>query len=213
MKKRVPPLRGVVLALGGSAIVGVTFLAPLDRARAMISLLSALAWPILILGLLVLFWPQAQTLATEVVERTRRGGSFRLGPLSLGEIATQAEQIPSPPQGKPVTLKNVALLHTSFLSPEATRRFGDGRTYYQFEVIVIAPNDVMHRISHVIYDLEDAWPENLRTRVVDDRATRFKMKELANGTSVVTARIEFNDNISPLTLNRFIDLRPDGPRL
>ena len=95
--------------------------------------------------------------------------------------------------GRPVTRENVALLHTSFLSPTSTIRFGDGRTYYQFEVIVVAPSDVMKRISQVTYHLEDAWPPELRTRVVQDRDTRFKMKDLANGTSIVVADVEFND--------------------
>jgi hypothetical protein len=213
MKTRHIQLRGVLLATGGLAIIGVTFLAPLDRAQAMIDLISGLAWPLLIVGLLVLFWPQAQNLATEVVDRTRLGGSVRLGPLSLGEVAAQAERIPSPSEGRPVTLENVALLHTSFLSPESTRRFGDGRTYYQFEVIVVAPSDVMLRISQVTYHLEDVWPSELRTRVIRDRDTRYKMKDLANGTSVVVAEIDFNDTTPSLVLNRFIDLHPDGPRL
>jgi hypothetical protein len=42
---------------------------------------------------------------------------------------------------------------------------------------------------------------------------KIKMKELANGMSIVTATIEIAGQAQPLELNRFIDLRPDGPRL
>jgi hypothetical protein len=112
-----------------------------------------------------------------------------------------------------VSVANVALLHTSFFSAKGTQRFNDGRTYYQFEVIVIAPPSVMRRISSVTYHLEAAWPEPNREQIITDPSSRFKMKELANGTSIVTADIAIQGQDEPLQLNRFIDLRPDGPRL
>jgi hypothetical protein len=77
----------------------------------------------------------------------------------------------------------------------------------------MAPALVMEKISSVTYRLEEAWPEANRTQVIRDRSSRFKMKELANGTSIVTATIEIEGRAQPLELNRFIDLRPDGPRL
>ena len=88
-----------------------------------------------------------------------------------------------------VTLSNIALLHTSFLRQDKTREHSDGRIYYQFEVIVVAPESVMARIHSVVYRLEDAWPAKLRTQEISDRKSRFKMKELANGTSIVCADV------------------------
>ena len=113
----------------------------------------------------------------------------------------------------PIGPEQVALLHTSFRSPKADERFRDGRRYYQFEVIVVAPDSVMETISSVTYHLGEAWPEASRTQVIRDRKSRFKLKELANGTSIVTAVIEIEGQGQPLRLNRFIDLRPDGPHL
>nr|CBJ54313.1 protein of unknown function [Ralstonia solanacearum CFBP2957] len=49
--------------------------------------------------------------------------------------------------------------------------------------------------------------------MINDRASRFKMKDLANGTSIVVADVYFLDDDQPLQLNRFIDLRLDGPRV
>lgn len=77
----------------------------------------------------------------------------------------------------------------------------------------MAPDFGMEKINSVTYHLEKAWPEANRTQVIRDRSSRFKMKELANGTSIVTATIEIEGQAQPLKLNRFIDLRPDGPRL
>lgn len=72
---------------------------------------------------------------------------------------------------------------------------------------------VMERAEKVVFHLEDAWPKELRTKVINDRASRFKMKDLANGTSIVVADVYFLDDDQPLQLNRFIDLRLDGPRV
>jgi hypothetical protein len=208
------PVIGTIIVIAGLALVSAVFIAPRDRVSELVSLITGLAWPfVLVLGL-VLLWPQVRELASEVVTRTRKGSSLQLASfLSLGELPVQAERIPSPGATGSVTLSNIALWHTSFLREDKTREYGDGRIYYQFEVIVIAPESVMARVNSVIYHLEDAWPSTLRTQTVRDRESRFKMKELANGTSIVRADIKFTDSEEPVYLNRFIDLRPDGPRL
>jgi hypothetical protein len=133
--------------------------------------------------------------------------------ISVSTVAAQAARIPSPGAAESVSLENIALLHTSFVRLDETSKRDDGRTYYQFEVIVIAPDDVLQRIISVTYQLEKAWPPDLRSRTVTDRASRFKLKELANGTSIVQAQIDLRGQDRPVFLNRFIDLRVDGPRL
>ena len=71
----------------------------------------------------------------------------------------------------------------------------------------------MSRIESVTYHLSDAWPEQNRVQVVADPYSRFKLKELANGTVIVRAELTFNDQSPTLFLNRFIDLRATGPRI
>jgi hypothetical protein len=208
------PVVSTIVVIAGLALVAAVFLAPYDRASELVTLVTSLAWPLVLVLALVLLWPQVRELASEVVTRTRKGSSLQLASfLSLGELPAQAERIPSPGAKESVTLSNIALLHTSFLRQDKTREYSDGRIYYQFEVIVIAPEPVMTRIDSVVYYLEDAWPPDLRTQTVRDRKSRFKMKELANGTSIVRADVKFTDSEMPVYLNRFIDLRPDGPRL
>jgi hypothetical protein len=203
-----------IIVIAGLALVSAVFLAPHDRASELVTLVTGLAWPLVLVLGLALLWPQVRELASEVVTRTRKGSSLQLASfLSLGELPAQAERIPSPGATESVTLSNVALLHTSFLRQDKTREYSDGRIYYQFEVIVIAPESVMIRIDSVVYHLEDAWPPELRTKTIRNRESRFKMKELANGTSIVRADVKFIDDEEPVRLNRFIDLRPDGPRL
>jgi hypothetical protein len=140
--------------------------------------------------------------------------AFKVSTSVSNYLTKQLElHIPLPAATQLIGTENVALLHTSFRSPKADERFRDGRRYYQFEVIVVAPDAVMEKINSVTYHLEKAWPEANRTQVIRERSSRFKMKELANGTSIVTADIEIEGQDQLLRLNRFIDLRPDGPRL
>jgi len=208
--------RRALTAIAGISVVAVlvaVFAAPVTRARLLVDLLTGLAWPLVLLVAAVVFWPQIQQIASETVARMQKGAALQVGFLSLSSLPEQAARIPSPGQAQPVSPENIALLHTSFLRPDKSRQFNDGLTYFQFEVIVIAPDDVLRRVVSVTYELADAWPEALRTRTVTDRASRFKLKELANGTSIVRARVELDGQDQPLLLNRFIDLRPDGPRL
>jgi hypothetical protein len=73
----------------------------------------------------------------------------------------------------------------------------------------VAPSEVLDRVESVTYHLDPAYPDPVRT--VHDRGTGFKLKELANGTSIVTAEVRIRGQASPIWLNRFIDLRPTGP--
>lgn len=197
-----------IAALGGLLTILAVFVAPAGRAGLLVSLITGLAWPLAILVAVVVFWPQLQPLLAALLKRVHHGAGFRFGPIS---VDAAAELVPSPPPSGEVTLANIALLHTSFLSEKGTTTFSDGRPYYQFEVVVIAPDDVMSRIISVTYELEKAWPDPVQE--VTDRASRFKLKQLANGTSIVLARIHLRGQTEPLLLNRFIDLRPDGPRI
>jgi hypothetical protein len=133
--------------------------------------------------------------------------------IGMIDLRRSSEKIPNPGEREDITLENIALLHTSFYSENGTQRMNDGLRYYQFEVIAVAPDEVMNRISSVTYYLEESWPKDNRKQTVIDRGSRFKMKELANGTSIVWADVTFHNSDKRLMLNRFIDLRPDGPRI
>jgi hypothetical protein len=199
------------------ALLLLLLLAPPDRMTAPVaSILSGVMWPFLILAACLLFREQASALLTNVSDRVRSGDAFKIPNLieiDARSVEEKAATIPEPPQGDAVTLANVALLHTSFV-PKKQPAFGDRRTYLQVEVIVIAPMPVMSRIASVTYRFdESAYPRDSWEYVKTNREERFKVKELANGTSIVRAEVKFIDSERPLLLNRFIDLRPDGPRI
>lgn len=211
-----PGVLGLLVCLF-CALLLVLLLIPPDRITAPVaSILSSVIWPFLILAACLLFRDQAVTLFTNVSDRVRRGDPFKIpNVIEFGtrSVEEKAATIPEPPQGDAVTLANVALLHTSFL-PKKQPPFAGGRTYLQIEVIVIARMPVMSRIASVTYRFdESAYPRDSWEYVKTNREERFKVKELANGTSIVRAEVKFIDSERPLLLNRFIDLRPDGPRI
>jgi hypothetical protein len=207
---RAPYILFLLFIICGVLLASMVLLIPASRlTEPAVKLMTGLVWPYIFLSTIVLFRPQVKAFISEIIVRIQSGAGFKFASF---EITAVTQRIPEPGVANPVTLENIALLHTSFFSPEGTRRFNDGQSYYQIEVIVVAPESVMARIESVIYCLEDSWPEKLR-RPKGNPASRFKMKELANGTSIVRAEIRFHGQDAPLLLNRFIDLRPDGPRL
>jgi hypothetical protein len=173
-----------------------------------VGLVRSLVWPSVLILTLLFFRQQAEVLFANLNDLIARVSSF-----TIANISMQAgpERIPVPKGSDLVTLENVALLHTSFLRRDKTREFNDGLIYYQIEVVVIAPDVTLDRIELVTYHLDESYPKT--TYPIDDRQTKFKLKELANGTSIVRAEIKFKDQENPLHLNRFIDLRPEGPKI
>ncbi|MFJ3117572.1 MULTISPECIES: pYEATS domain-containing protein [unclassified Pseudomonas] len=216
LKARARQRKAAIIALCGVLFVHALFLVPPERMTVpVVSIITSLIWPIIVLVILVLFQPYVERLFLEITERIKGGSGLKIGSfLEIQSLPEQARKIPVPSEEQNVTLENIALLHTSFFSETGTRLYGgDGRAYYQFEVVVMAPDVVMEHVDRVVYRLENTWPEALRTRETRDRASRFKMKDLANGTSIVEADVYFRGSDQPLKLNRFIDLRPDGPRI
>ncbi|MEO9652614.1 MAG: pYEATS domain-containing protein [Roseobacter sp.] len=173
-------------------------------------LLIALIWPSVIVTVAFVFRSRVGSLFTSLDARIRGGAGFKLG---FFELTPTTDKIPTPGPDETITLSSIALLHTSFFSEEGTRGLDDGKKYFQFEVVLIAPDVVLDRVRKVTYLLPNAWPEDRRITVTADRAARFKLKELANGTAIVLADVEFKDDIEPLRLNRFIDLHSSGPRI
>ena len=76
---------------------------------------------------------------------------------------------------------------------------------------MVAPETTLDRIESVTYRLDKVYRVNLYE--TSERQSRFKLKELANGTSIVRAEIKISGQDDPVYLNRFIDLRPRGPRI
>jgi hypothetical protein len=128
-----------------------------------------------------------------------------------GVVIQGAPRIPVPAADEAVTIANIALLHTSFARADKTKEINDGLTYFQIEVAILAPAAVLDRIEKVTYHLDPSYPR--QSYEVADRSSRFKLKELANGASIIWAEIKFQGESKALQINRFIDLHASGPRI
>src|SRR5688500_16846421 len=93
-------LRSLV-AIAVMLAIGAIFIAPPERASILVSLLTGMAWPLVLLVAVWLFWPQVRGLVAEIVTRTQRGASIQIGLLRVDQLQ---DRIPSPPRAGPVTL-------------------------------------------------------------------------------------------------------------
>ena len=198
----------VILAVG--VTVGVVYAAGWSLSSAASNLLIALIWPFLLVSIGTLYRHRLSAIVTALELRVRQGAGLKLGFL---EIGTALENVPNPSEHEKITSENLALIHTSFLSPKGTTKMNDGRVYYQVEVVLVAPKNVMARIERVEYHLPDAWPKARRHQTVLDPKTRFKLKDLASGTAIFRADVFVQGQQDPIHLNRFIDLSAEGPRI
>jgi hypothetical protein len=107
---------------------------------------------------------------------------------------------------------NIALFHTSFRYEDREGRF-IGQKMYRIDVIVLGPEDALNQIEKVTYLMAPVYPRRIYEIGPEGRDSRFKLKELANGYSIIRAKITFKGKHNPLLINRFIDLidqpRPD----
>ena len=123
-----------------------------------------------------------------------------------------ALNIPEPPPEEKITQQHIALTSTSWRD---AKRDGDFHPHkmYRFDVIVAASDEVLNRIAHVTYFLPPAWPPSSSPRSVEDRASKFKLKDLAWGDLIVRAEVRFLTQPEMVSLSCFVQLHDSGPRL
>jgi len=116
-----------------------------------------------------------------------------------------------PKEGFPITDSHLALIHSSWRTPEWDVKFNDGRKYYRIHVVVFGEPSALDRIEKVNYHLPVAYPKHEYEST--DRSRYFELKELANGYSVIHASIKIKRQDDLVHLSRFINLTETGPRL
>lgn len=108
------------------------------------------------------------------------------------------------------------LNHTSFLrkskQEEFITRTGVYAPHYDVRIIVDS-NDpqALDRIEKVEYILDPTYPTNVYWST--DRAQKFLLKELANGESVLQARVYLRGGGPAISLQRYLTLWESGPHL
>jgi hypothetical protein len=180
-----------------------------------VALFKALIWPLFAIMVLMLFPNQVTAVLSAIAFRIHAGGAISIWGVTLGELQ---KGIVAPAPGGPVTLANIAILHTSWFSEKWTQSLSQTRApgrYYRFDAVIVAPNSVLDRIGKVVYTLgrgqEDGFPEDHREQIVTDRQSNFKLRDTADGSFILRAKVSMGDQT--LELNRFLNLTETGPRI
>lgn len=170
------------------------------------AILDAIVWPVFAAIFIGLFHRNIKSLIETIKIRIEKGASLTtpfgsLGPAPLG--------IEAPKENEPITENHMALIHSSWRYPKKDSEFK--RTMYCFHAIIQAPDEVLDRIEYVKYHLHPSYPNSEQT--VFDRASQFKLKELAWGESNLKADVKIKDQDDIIKLSRYINLTETGPKI
>jgi len=171
-----------------------------------ISLVQATIWPAFALALVVFFRRPLLSLFSAVENRVNSGAKVTTAWISFD---APPSNLKSPAGDAPVTENHLVIVHSSWRYPKKDAEYN--RTMYAFHVIIQATDDVLDRIESVRYSLHPSYPNPIR--VVTDRASRFKLKDLAWGETNVRAEVLVKGQQQPIKLNRYINLTQTGPRI
>jgi Cdc6-like AAA superfamily ATPase len=103
--------------------------------------------------------------------------------------------------------EQMAIIHSSRRYPKADDRF-PGKKMYVFHAVIEAQENVLDQIDYVTYYLHSSYPNPVR--VIRNRSERFKLKELAYGSSTLKAEVKLKDRQEPIMLSRHITLSETG---
>jgi hypothetical protein len=104
-----------------------------------------------------------------------------------------------------VSAEHLALVHSAWRRPDK------GPKMYQIHIILVGQPDVLNRVDNVTYYLDPVYPTS--TYEGTDRKRNFGIYELANGYSVVRAKVKIKEQAALVELSRFVNLSETGPRL
>ena len=189
---------------------------------------AQLAWPfvaLVLIGVLTFVLRPVLTQGRSQVQIKAMGFEFLVTPPTgvrdpggqPRESAVLPKPLPGQADSEVLPFDYFFLNHTSFLREDKQEEFrsrtGVDRAHYDIRVVVDSYyKDALKRIDRVEYLLNPAYPEPLRLR--RNRDQKFLLKELANGESVVIARVYLHEKLhDPIFLQRYIDLWHEGPML
>lgn len=134
----------------------------------------------------------------------------------LIEVLGQEPAIEASGDDALVTAEHLALIHTSWRSPQHDGQFNGYHQYnvHRFDVVLAAKNtEIMDRIEQVTYYLPPAWPPTSSPTTVMNKESRFKLKELAWADVLVRAKVFVRNQKPPVDLSCFVRLTETGPRI
>jgi hypothetical protein len=126
--------------------------------------------------------------------------------------------LPDPGSIGVITEDHLALVHSSWRKSE-----GDPRYPYQIHLMLLGSDTALKRVENVIYYFDPAYAANrpagvdpvqkAYVHVRNDWRDNFTVYELANGYSVVRAKVKIQGQASIVELSRFVNLMDNGPKL
>lgn len=134
------------------------------------------------------------------------GGSFAYGNMESVEPNEEVDR------------RHLHLIDTTWRDEDMDKRYSDGRSWYQLRAVVFGHRSALDRVERVDYDLP-GYPGRSaqQAKLSDARTDCFQLKELANGFTVIQAKVSIRDQPdgSPdvIHLARFVLLGESGPRL
>jgi hypothetical protein len=176
------------------------------EAKLWVELIKAFAWPVIALVGLMFFRKPLLAILRGLAKRVEAGASIKIYSVEVGPAPTN---LPIPSTDETITTNHMALIHSSWRYEKKDAEFG--RRMWAFHVVVQAREEVLNRIEYIKYLLDQSYPN--RVHVVTDRASRFKLKELANGESTVRCEVRIKGQEEPVSLSRYINLADTGPRI
>ncbi len=109
-----------------------------------------------------------------------------------------------------MTEDHLALIfHSSWRYPKKDQDLG--RPAYAVHAVIQARDSVLDRSDSVRYRLHPSYPNPIQT--ITDRESRFKLKELAWGESILRADAKIRGQDEPIHLSRYINLTETGSRI
>lgn len=178
----------------------------LDMLKVLTQLVGEVTWPACFVIFMFVFKEKLHDLASAIAKSVDAGAEVKLGPhLSIGSRPSMLE---AAKPSEPVTSNHLALIHSSWRYSKKDAEFN--RRMYCFHVILQGKPETLDRVESVKYILLE-WFN--KTQVVTDRASNFKLKELAWGEGKITAQVFIKGQADPVILERYINLTETGPRI
>jgi hypothetical protein len=171
-------------------------------------IVTSLIWLLLVLAILLANSSRLQRFLDSLIRRIERGDELKVaGWLTLGKASGPLK---TPSAEGLVTDDHLALIHRSWRVASRDAEFG-GQKMYQIHVILFGEQEALDRVEYVVYRLDPSYPDAVQGGGL--RRTRFELKELANGYSLIRADVKIKNQEELVYLSRFCDLVDEAPKL
>jgi hypothetical protein len=192
---------------------------------AVLSGVADILWPLIFVGLLWSARPQLKLILASGADVAFEFMGNKIS-VTTPKRSTQIKEpgvtgegspdIDLDPQSNIIPADYVFLNHTSFLRPELQAEFQakTGVICSHYDIRVIADSyykGALDRVEKVEYLLDESYPESIQVRT--RKSDKFLLKEIANGESLIIAKVYLRDRKNPLILQRFVTLWESGPRI